>query len=177
MSQTTAQHAFAQATGASRAALDGVYRQQVDDYRGRAEQALREVIWPWYQTFAGSEQAARLRLAIQEKRLFRPAISDRVAYLREDGRPWEAYVFLEAGESRALLPRVRQLRDGLEPTSTAHAMFLHQEMRFIPLDEAALAGLDLHPIILVDFAEQIAAHVVAARVAALLARGAVGGEA
>jgi len=168
MSQTTAQRAFVQASGASQAALDQVYRQQVAEYRAQAEQALRAVIWPWYRTFAASEQAARIRLAIQDRRLFRPRISERVVYRREDGRPWEAYVFLEADEARGLLPRVRQLREGKEPTGTAHAMVLHQQMRFIPLDEAALGGLDLHPIVLVDFAEQIAAHSVTVHIQELL---------
>jgi hypothetical protein len=170
MSQTTAQRAFAQATGASRAALDGVYRQQVAEYRAQAEQALREVIWPWYRAFAASEPAARIRLAIQDRRLLRPHISEHVAYRREDGRSWEAYVFLEADETRHLRPRVRQLLEGREPGGAAHAMFLHQEMRFVPLDEAGLIGLDLHPIVLVDFAEQIAAHGVTAHIQELLER-------
>ncbi|GAB4576450.1 MAG: hypothetical protein Kow0077_32860 [Anaerolineae bacterium] len=165
MTQTLAQQALEEALSAHQAARKRIYEQQLEAYRDQAAQAYREVIRPWWQEFVRSEQGAKMSLLVdnsdlnKDPVLWRPRISERVTYIREDGREWEAYVYLD-GAPRALELWVRQLREGLEPTGWAHAMFLNQQLRRIPLEEPELPALDLHPIVLIDFAEQIELQIV-----------------
>jgi hypothetical protein len=169
MNQITAKQALAQALELQKSARTQLYQQQAATFREQAQQAYREIIRPWWQEFAQSEQGARISLLVNaedfmsEPKLRRPRISERVRYLREDGREWEAYVFLQ-GKPRALKLHVQQLPEGREPHGLAGNYYAHSQMRRIPLVAPELPDIDLHPIILIDFAEQISAKIVAAHI-------------
>lgn len=162
MPQTTAERALAQAREARQLALLQLYQAQVDAFREQAAQAYREIIHPWWRAFVGSELAAQISLLMRgEGRMRPPRISERVRYLREDGRECEAYLLL-VGKPRALELHVQQLLDGREPQGFAGGLFAQQNARRLPMDEPELPDLDLHPIVLIDFAEQISANIVTA---------------
>lgn len=132
MPQTTAERALAQAREARQLALLQLYQAQVDAFREQAAQAYREIIHPWWRAFVGSELAAQISLLMR-------------------------------GEGRMRPPRISErVCDGREPQSFAGGLFAQQNARRLPMDEPELPDLDLHPIVLIDFAEQISANIVTA---------------
>lgn len=169
MTHTTAEQALLQARQTQQSMQTRLYQQQVTAFQDQAAHAYQAIIRPWWQSFVQSEAGAQIGLLMSSAdvmtrpRLYQPRISERVRYLRQDGLEWEAYLFLQ-GQPRALELTVQQLRNGRQPNSWASALAAHQHIRQIPVDEPELPTLDLHPVILVDFAEQISANVVAAHI-------------
>lgn len=166
--QSTALQALEAARAAKTSHSQAHYAAQVRQYQPAAEEAFRAVIMPWWGAFAASPEAVQIRLQITRSGRQRVAIADPVRYIDAHGVEWEATVMLEPARSRALLLRVGQLRGGRPVSSLGGAMLAHQMRRTIPVEAGQLGELDLHPIVIIDFAEQITTHVVAAYLALCL---------
>lgn len=168
-SQSTA----ARALEAARAARTSqqVYAEQVRQYLPAAMQAFEGVIWPWWVAFTASPEARHIRRWLVGEQRRRTAIADPVRYIDAQGKEWEATVMLEPAQppARSLLLRVQQLPGGRPVSSYAGALLAHQMRRRIPEAIDELCSLDLHPVVLIDFAEQLQAGTVGAHIQALVA--------
>jgi hypothetical protein len=167
--QTTASLALALAREAKTAARRAVYDRQVALLRPAAERAFAEVIRPWWLAFSSTTEAAQIGLLLRRGKLFRPRISENVRYLNNVGGEWEAYLCLD-GRPRRLTLHAVQLRDGRPVRNFGAALLEGAMRRELPVGQDYPGALDLHPIVLIDFTEQIAANIVAAHIARLLGR-------
>ncbi|MBN2469611.1 MAG: hypothetical protein JXN59_02710 [Anaerolineae bacterium] len=168
--QSTAIQALEEARAVKTSRREQVYRDQVRLYRPAARTAFRTVISPWWAAFAASPEAAQIRrwLGVTGRR--RVAIADPVRYAGPNESEWEATVMLEPGPfPRDLQLCVQQLRGGRPVRSFGGALLAHHMRRAIPEEIGGLRTLDLHPIVLIDFAEQLEAGTVQAHVQALVA--------
>lgn len=169
--QTTAQQALEQARAITARSHQQHYRAQVAEYRPAAQTAFQEVIKPWWAAFATSPEAAQIRHRLGSEERSRVAIAHPVRYMGPKGDEWEAIVMLEQADPlppvRELVLRVGQLREGRPVSSYAGALLAHHMRRTIPPGIHDLRQLDLHPIVLVDFAEQIQAYTVQAHIKAI----------
>lgn len=167
---TTAMQALEQARAVLISQRQQTYEAQVAAYRPAAEAAFHDVITPWWAVFSTSLEAAQIRHRLAHEDRLRVAIADPVRYLGPQAGEWEAVVMLEREwPARKLLLTVQQLRGGRPVRSAAGALLAHHLRRTLPVESSSLGQLDLHPIVIIDFAEQVKALTVAAYVTALAA--------
>lgn len=159
MTDFTAETLYRNGEAARDAAQRAVYQAEVARCRGQAATLYRDVIYPWWGTFVGSQAALDLALLLPGKAHREARLSQNVCYRTTNGAHWEAYIVLR-GDVRHLHLAVRQLPGGREANSMAGNIQRKQLERAFPLKAPELPNLDLHPVVIVDFAEQIEVGIV-----------------
>jgi hypothetical protein len=139
----------------------------LEQCRQDAADAYREVIYPWWNGFVGSQAALDLAVLLPEQ----PRGELRLTSDLNLGRKQTGggvYIAL-GGDVRSLNAAVRHQVEGRTPTGYAGSM-LAAIRRPIPLTHPELPAdfnmtpATVHPLVLVDFAEQITAGVVDAHI-------------
>jgi hypothetical protein len=167
MTRSAAERALAQVRKKQEMARIRVINNEIAKYQLLAQKALDEVIKPWWEIFKKSDEAAHLGVRMKTESEFYPQLADDIRFLRENQEVWHARILL-MGHTRRFRFKVKQLPKGEGPRSWAGAMLIHGMERKFSFESVSLTTVNLHPIVFVDFAEQIEAKIVKARVQAYI---------
>ena len=140
----------------------------LEQCRQDAADAYREVIYPWWNGFVGSQAALDLAVTLPEQLRGEIRLTSNLHYPTDGGNRRESYIAL-GGDVRSLHAGVRFQVEGRTPRGWAGSMFAAQR-HLLPLTHPELPAdfnmtpATVHPLVLVDFAEQITAGVVDAHI-------------
>jgi hypothetical protein len=147
---------------ALRAALQEPYRRQIAEAMLSAKQAWIEVLHPWWRDFARTQKAVALGFALEASGAWPlgTPISRPILFQGVPLETWQAVVTVRGVPGSLDLAVSRQPKH--PPTrGWAHAMMRHQGPVDLDLTLAAMPmDFELHPRIVVHFAEQLAAGIV-----------------
>jgi hypothetical protein len=162
---------------ALREALHEPYRQQIAEAMPLAQQAWTEVLHPWWRDFARSRRAVALGFALEAADVRWPGkpISRPISFQGVPLETWQAVVQVRGVPGRLELSASRH---PVHPPTRgwAHAMSRGKGSVDLDLTRIALpADADLHPRIVVQFAEQLSDGIVEYLIDELIAAPGSGG--